>query len=96
MALAGGTGVELDPVIEIDGAAGWFGEDQGRYVVTASDPTNSDFVDLAERAGVHYALLGRVGGRCIRGVGPEVPLADLRRAHEQFFPGLMGGSLAVA
>jgi phosphoribosylformylglycinamidine synthase len=96
MALAGGKGVELDPVIEAGDAAGWFGEDQGRYVVTVSDPTGADLIDRARNAGIQYALLGHVGGKSIQGLEREIRLVDLRYAHEGFFPQLMGGELAVA
>lgn len=77
MALAGGIGCKLDA---IDRAAAAFGEDQGCYVVTATD----------EIAGARR--IGTTGGDSVYGV----PLADLRRAHEGFFPTLMGADAALA
>lgn len=56
-----------------------FGEDQGRYVVTTAPD--------AQVAGA--VRIGTVGGDAVAGV----PLADLRAAHEGFFPALMGGEL---
>ena len=76
MALAGGLGAQLD--IALNTAAA-FGEDQGRYVVTAAAGT--------EIAGA--IRIGTVGGDRVAGVN----LADLRSAHEGFFPNLMDAEL---
>ncbi|GLV21507.1 phosphoribosylformylglycinamidine synthase subunit PurL [Sphingobium sp. TomMM35A] len=76
MALASGKGAELST--ELTTAAA-FGEDQGRYVVTAA-------------AGVDIpgaVKIGTVGGGQVAGVS----LADLRLAHEGFFPNLMDAEL---
>ncbi|WP_336958407.1 phosphoribosylformylglycinamidine synthase subunit PurL [Sphingobium aquiterrae] len=73
MALAGKIGATLDPL----GTAAAFGEDQGRYVVTAPAGT-----------AIAGALrIGTTGGDSVAGVA----LADLRAAHEGFFPALMDG-----
>jgi phosphoribosylformylglycinamidine synthase len=96
MALAGDIGADLDPAIAISDAAGWFGEDQGRYVVTVRDAADPALVDLAQERGIYFAYLGTTEGRSIAGIGADLDLADLRRAHEGFFPKLMGGKLAVA
>ncbi len=88
MALAGGIGATLSP----DGALplhGWaFGEDQGRYVVTAAD--GAAIVEAARAAGVPIAVIGRTGGDSLAlDTGGGVALARLRAAHEGFFPQLM-------
>jgi phosphoribosylformylglycinamidine (FGAM) synthase-like enzyme len=84
MALAGGIGAEIgDP-----SHSRAFGEDQARYVVTTA---NSDAVMAAAlTAGVFACRLGVTGGDKIAGV----TLAELRTAHEGFFPHLMGGEIA--
>ena len=66
MALAGGRGVELDPVPgPIPAHALWFGEDQARYVVAAS-PDKADAIHKAAAvAKVPLRLLGKVGGDAI-------------------------------
>lgn len=56
-----------------------FGEDQGRYVVTTAPGV--------EVAGA--VRIGTVGGDAVAGIA----LADLRAAHEGFFPALMGSEL---
>jgi phosphoribosylformylglycinamidine synthase II len=94
MALAGRRGAGL--VRELpETAAFLFGEDQGRYVVTTD---NSDpMLRRLAQAGVPHLFLGSVGGEAIRlPSGRSVALAELRGAHEGFFPQLMRGEPAVA
>jgi phosphoribosylformylglycinamidine synthase len=44
------------------------------------------------KAGIAHRFLGSVGGDSIvLPDGATIPLADLRRAHEGFFPALMAG-----
>ncbi|SNS18786.1 phosphoribosylformylglycinamidine synthase subunit II [Sphingomonas laterariae] len=83
MALAGKIGATLDG---IDSAASAFGEDQGVYVVTTANP------DAIVAAGVPVKRIGTTGGASVAGV----TLADLRTAHEGFFPKLMGADAALA
>jgi phosphoribosylformylglycinamidine synthase subunit PurL len=71
MALAGGIGAKLD-LLNVKNA---FGEDQGRYIVTA--PKKSDIEGAFQ--------IGITGGASVAGA----TLADLRAAHEGFFPALM-------
>jgi phosphoribosylformylglycinamidine synthase len=83
MALAGGIGADIADM----GHAQAFGEDQARYVVTT---TRSDAILAAAlTAGVTARRLGTTGGEKVAGVG----LADLRSAHEGFFPALMSTEL---
>ncbi|HEU4704300.1 MAG TPA: phosphoribosylformylglycinamidine synthase II, partial [Sphingomicrobium sp.] len=76
-----------------------FGEDQARYIVTTRDP--DAILARAERSGRFAAPIGTTGGDALAGRldrGPEwtVPLADLKAAHESFFPDLMGADAALA
>ncbi|MEA3080406.1 MAG: phosphoribosylformylglycinamidine synthase subunit PurL [Sphingomonadales bacterium] len=78
-----------------------FGEDQGRYLVTSSHAEDYRALEAALNAGIPCRYLGRVGGDSISvgdmpgtsGNFADVPLADLRAAHEGFFPKLMGSGL---
>ncbi len=91
MALAGGRGVELDPVPgPLPAHALWFGEDQARYVVAAS-PDKADAIHKAAAvAKVPLRLLGKVGGDAIALDGePPLALAALRAAHEDWLPRFM-------
>jgi phosphoribosylformylglycinamidine synthase II len=88
MALAGNRGARLAKDCPAT-AAFLFGEDQGRYIVTTS---NSDPVLRAlAAAGLPHRFLGSVGGEAIVLPGGQaIALADLRGAHDGFFPALMG------
>ena len=91
MAMAGGTGAELTLPNVPNPAAVLFGEDQGRMLVTTNDP---DSVFAAAKATkIFSAPIGVVTGKAVTGPGFSVPLADLRAAHEGFFPALMQGEL---
>jgi len=98
MALAGNIGLHMTVVEQIPNpAAILFGEDQGRYIVTTTDP---DAVRAAANAAQLFAVpIGTTGGDRIsfelvgRGGEQSVSLADLRAAHEGFFPKLMGSEL---
>ncbi|MCP9223097.1 phosphoribosylformylglycinamidine synthase subunit PurL [Erythrobacter sp. LQ02-29] len=92
MALAGNVGAEVGGDDAYTPAQWWFGEDQARYVVTASDlegfakiiaegPEDED----GELIGIRR--IGTVGGDSVVGVS----LTDLREANERFFRNWMGG-----
>jgi phosphoribosylformylglycinamidine (FGAM) synthase-like enzyme len=97
MALAGGVGALIhhnNP----GGNAGFFAEDQGIYIATICDNCLLTFLARAHAAGVEVDAIGRTAGnRLIFELADRdhcVTLAELRRAHEGFFPALMGDSLA--
>jgi phosphoribosylformylglycinamidine synthase len=100
MALAGGIGMTMTVVPQIPNpAAILFGEDQGRFVVSTSDPNT---IRAAANAANLFAVpIGTTGGDALvfdlvdRGGRQQVSLADLRAAHEGFFPKLMGGELTL-
>ncbi|HEY0316387.1 MAG TPA: phosphoribosylformylglycinamidine synthase subunit PurL, partial [Sphingomonas sp.] len=101
MALAGNIGVALTIVEEATApTAALFGEDQGRYLVATA--ALEDLLVRAAQAGVTAIPIGIIGGDAVsfdlrsRGGVSSVPLADLRRAHEGFFPTLMGADAALA
>ena len=48
---------------------------------------------IGEKAGEHAAHLRRVGGDAVIIGEDRIALADLRAAHEGFFPKLMGSEL---
>jgi phosphoribosylformylglycinamidine synthase len=97
MALAGGMGAEVSAGHDLIPEGWWFGEDQGRYLVTVSAIDRFELHlstgnEAFDEAGGRLRRIGRVGGTSVLGASLE----DLRRAHEGFFPKLMGGELAVA
>jgi len=80
MALAGGLGATVEGALT---AATAFGEDQGRYLVTAADGA------VIEGA-VH---IGTVGGDGLVLNSVSVPLSTLRRAHETGLPMMLQGEI---
>ena len=111
MALAGGLGAEINEIADSGLAWRWFREAQERYVVTTKD-LRTLVEAIGEAVPHHCVgttgLVNRMTGEQDIGwrmsapgnhaveVGCGVPLADLRAAHEGFFPNLMrGGSKAA-
>jgi phosphoribosylformylglycinamidine synthase II len=95
MALAGGRGVQLVPdggAEDIPEHAFWFGEDQARYVVAVKPADTGSVYEAARDAGILARRIGETGGDAIIiGEGERLALADLRAAHEAWFPTYMGG-----
>ena len=99
MALVGNIGADIVPypfeIGEKAKLARWFSEDQGCYVVTSSDA--NAVLKAAHWCRVACSLIGYTGGDDLRfHAMKSAPLADLRAAHEGFFPALMGADAALA
>ena len=94
MGLAGGSGVEVTLPNVPNPAAIFFGEDQGRMLVATTDPESVKAAATAAK--IFSAPIGRIGGNTLIGPAFTVSLADLRGAHEVFFPKLMGSELTPA
>ncbi|HYD11720.1 MAG TPA: phosphoribosylformylglycinamidine synthase subunit PurL [Allosphingosinicella sp.] len=110
MALAGGLGAELDEMADAGLTGRWFNEGQGRYVVTTADLPRlqvaigeavghrrigtTGMVNLQTGEQIIAWRMSAPGNHAVE-VGCDVSLADLRAAHEGFFPRLMGGSKAA-
>jgi len=95
MAMAGGVGCRVKPPRGIPPLHAWlFGEDQARYLVTATSP--DELTAAAWTAGVEAVLLGHTGGPelTVLGVGP-ISVAELRDAHEGWLPAYMAGPDAM-
>ena len=99
MALAGAVGALINK-LRPGSNAELFAEDQGLYVATLCDDCLLTFLRRAHAAGVEVEAIGRTcGTRLIfelPGGDHCVPLAELRRAHEGFFPTLMASELGAA
>jgi phosphoribosylformylglycinamidine synthase len=92
MALAGEIGVQLFPYEgKLPVHAAWFGEDQGRYVVEATPGLAEEIIERARLLALPARVVGRVGGDGLTLKSEAaLALADLRGAHEGWFPGYMG------
>ena len=91
MALSGGIGVSLAPPPDGPPAhATWFGEDQGRYVISVAKDKAAAILSAAGAAKIPARELGTVGGEAIVMEGERpVPLSALRELHEDRLPDYM-------
>ncbi len=92
--LGGYNYVRPDQVIAVAGLANafFFGEDQARYVVTASADNAPAILAAAAKAGVAAARIGTTGGDALALPGETpVTIAALRQAHETWLPRYMDG-----
>jgi phosphoribosylformylglycinamidine synthase len=91
MAMAGNLGAMINaPFKDLPAHAFWFGEDQARYVVTVPMDKAERFLVDSVKSGVLAMLLGETGGASLTLVGSgTISVADLKGAHEAFFPDLM-------
>jgi phosphoribosylformylglycinamidine synthase len=92
MALASHVGVTLTaPGEPAHGVL--FGEDQARYLIAVARGEASFVSDHAKAAGVAIAEVGHAGGDAFAAEGLfNLPLADLRAAHEGWMPAFMAGT----
>ena len=90
MILRSGLGMEIADLGDGPLHALLFGEDQARYVLTASPDAASLLLANAEGAGVPLTRIGTVGGDALRiGTVLDVSLDTLWRAHEGWLPDYM-------
>ena len=91
MAMAGSLGANLVPLTHEQ----LFGEDQARYVVTASAANAGKIVAAGHAAGVEVIRVGTVttSPSLNFAQGPSISVAQLRTAHESWFPAFMAGEI---
>ena len=91
MAMASGLGASLSALTHEQ----LFGEDQARYVVTCKSGDAVRLLTEATAAGVPMVKLGEVTADPTLKLanGPSIPVAQLRTAHEAWFPAYMAGEL---
>ncbi|MEI7597938.1 MAG: phosphoribosylformylglycinamidine synthase subunit PurL [Aestuariivirga sp.] len=91
MAMASGLGANLVSVSHEQ----HFGEDQARYVVTTSPNNAAVLLAEAAKAGVAVVAVGTVTAEATLKIasGLSISVADLRVAHECWFPAYMAGEL---
>jgi phosphoribosylformylglycinamidine synthase subunit PurL len=88
MAMAGGVGATVAATGPEH--AFFFGEDQGRYVLSAAAAETTAIAEEAARLGVLVLRIGVTGGEALRlGAAAPIGLAALRKAHESWFPDAM-------
>ncbi|HCL63994.1 MAG TPA: phosphoribosylformylglycinamidine synthase subunit PurL [Rhizobium sp.] len=95
MAMASGIGATINALEGVDPIPVFFGEDQGRYVLTVRAEDVDHVLVRAEAAGVFCPWIGRTGGTAVKlGEARPVAIEELRSRHESWFPDFMTGELA--
>ena len=95
MAMASGIGAAIPGLAGVDPVPVWFGEDQGRYLLTLDlDPQGVEIGKLwteAKALGIFAPWIGTTGGIDLKlGEARAIPVAELTAAHESWFPRFMG------
>jgi phosphoribosylformylglycinamidine synthase len=92
MAMAGKIGATI--TVAGDCAHGFlFGEDQARYVLTATSAQVSEIEAAAKAAGVPVMRIGKTGGDALTLPGETpISIAELVRAHEDWLPNFMSSA----
>jgi phosphoribosylformylglycinamidine synthase II len=97
MAIASGIGADVQLPVITDPIPVWFGEDQGRYIVTIShaDPgLVRDIQDEAAELGISAPWIGETGGAELKLDGARaIPVGELKAAHESWFPRFMSNEV---
>ena len=96
MAITGGIGATVTDVEGNDPILTFFGEDQGRYLVTLNlDPQGEEIAALwkeAEALGIFAPWIGTTGSNALTlGAATSIPVATLTAAYEDWFPSYMNG-----
>lgn len=92
MAMASGIGATVNALEGHDPIPVFFGEDQGRYVLTVREADVDAVLAKAEAAGVFCPWIGRTGGESLKlGAARPVAVKALKAAHEGWFPSFMDG-----
>jgi phosphoribosylformylglycinamidine synthase subunit PurL len=94
MAMAGGVGASVEA--EGPAHAFFFGEDQGRFVVTAAQVQRAAIAEEARRRNVPLSRIGVTGGDSLRlGDAAPLALAALAEAYESWLPDFMSRTLGA-
>ncbi len=89
MAMAGDIGASVEAQSRFAHAF-FFGEDQGRYVLTAPPTERAAIVEEAKRLAVPLSRIGATGGEALKlGEAAPVALAALTKAYENWLPAYM-------
>jgi selenophosphate synthetase-related protein len=95
MAMASGVGAEVNQLDNVPLAEQFFGEDQGRYVVTIPRADLDDVLEAAGAAAIFAPWVGITGGKALKlGASRAISVEELHAAHESWFPSFMDGKAA--
>ena len=92
MALAGNLGARIEVPPEAAAHAWFFGEDQGRYLLSVPPELAQGLLDRASVDAVPAEVIGAVDGDALTvAASGHISLDALRQAHEDWLPGYMAG-----
>jgi phosphoribosylformylglycinamidine synthase len=92
MAMASGIGATVNQLNDVDPIATFFGEDQGRYVVTIARDDLDAVQEAAAAADIFAPWIGNTGGDTLKlGDARAINVSELKAAHESWFPAFMNG-----
>ncbi|WP_336485335.1 phosphoribosylformylglycinamidine synthase subunit PurL [Methylobacterium nigriterrae] len=96
MAMAGNIGAALPEVpMDLPAHAYLFGEDQGRYLIAVDPETATEILYSASAQGIDAAVVGVTGTEHLTLPGGQtISVAQLREAHEGWFPAYMASQPA--
>ncbi|PLP61217.1 phosphoribosylformylglycinamidine synthase subunit PurL [Mesorhizobium loti] len=95
MAMASGIGATVPGLSDANPIPVFFGEDQGRYLVTVKFAGQSEELQAlwneAKALGIFAPWIGNTGGSELKlGSARAISIEDLKAAHESWFPRFMG------
>lgn len=95
MAMASGIGATVPGLSDSNSIPVFFGEDQGRYLVTVKFGGQSEELQAlwneAKALGIFAPWIGNTGGSELKlGSARAISIKDLKAAHESWFPRFMG------
>lgn len=94
MAIKGEIGATINEPAAHNPVLTFFGEDQGRYVLTVTEANLAQVQSRAEKAGIAAPFIGRTGGKSvILGSAKPVSVEQLHQAYELWFPDYMNGEI---
>lgn len=97
MAMASSVGATVTALNGANPIPVFFGEDQGRYVVTVERDDVDELLEMAEEKGIYAPEIGTTGGVTVTlGNARPVPIEQLQKAHESWFPDFMAGELPAS
>ncbi len=90
MAMASGIGATISELNGNSSQAVFFGEDQGRYIVTIRRDALDAALDTAKAAEIFAPWIGTTGGKELKlGQARPITVSELKEAHESWFPSYM-------
>ncbi len=89
MAMAGEIGANIEQP-KADSIASFFGEDQGRYIITVKQSEYGKVKKQAELANIPCIRIGATGGKDLKlGEANAISVLELKNAHQEWFPEYM-------